>query len=83
MRCGRRLPGRGEQMRKAFRRWFPAVPAPAETVRRGDLRPRIAASMCLRCGRRWLAGRSIWHPWCVVQLRHAFDLYFERLGDGP
>jgi hypothetical protein len=37
--------------------------------------------MCPSCARRWLRGRALWHPWCGVELRHAFDLYFERLHD--
>jgi hypothetical protein len=48
---------------------------------RPDQRPHLAAAMCARCARRWLAGKSIGDPWCAVRLRHAFDLYFERLRD--
>jgi hypothetical protein len=66
-------------MRRVLRRWLPSPPALAETLHRCDHRPQLAAVMCSGCARRWLVGRSIWHPWCAVELRHAFDLYFERL----
>lgn len=57
--------------------------APAMSiVTRIDHRPELAAAMCHACARRWLRGRSLWHPWCGNELRHAFDLYFERLHDG-
>lgn len=68
-------------MRNLIHRWR-LTRAPAREHLRVDLRPRLAASMCAACARRWLAGRSLWHPWCAVELRHAFDLHFERLRDG-
>jgi Zn-finger nucleic acid-binding protein len=55
---------------------------PAKTHLREDQRPQLAAAMCDRCARRWLRGRSLLCPTCGVKLRHAFDLYFERLHDG-
>lgn len=70
-------------MRRVLRRWLPNAVAPAAALPRHDHRPQLAAAMCPGCARRWLAGRSLWHPWCAVELRHAFDLYFERLQDQP
>jgi hypothetical protein len=70
-------------MRLALFRWWPRPPARAETLTQGDHRPLLAAAMCRTCARRWLAGRSTVHPWCTVELRHAFDLYFERLHGEP
>lgn len=70
-------------MRRVLRRWLPRAPAPAETLHRPGRQAQLAAAMCSSCARRWLAGRSVWHPWCAVELRHAFDLYFERLHDEP
>jgi len=55
---------------------------PANTHFREDHRPQIASAMCDRCARRWLRGKSLLCPTCGVKLRHAFDLYFERLHDG-
>lgn len=59
-------------------RWWWRPPA-RTMVTRPDHRPLMTATMCPRCAKRWLAGRSLWHPWCAVELRHGFDLYFERL----
>lgn len=67
-------------MKHLLARWRRNCP-PATKLLRADLRPRLARSMCGSCAKRWLAGRSLWHPWCAVELRHAFDLYFERLHD--
>jgi hypothetical protein len=65
-------------MRRLLSRWGLRPPC-RSIVTRADLRPQLAQAMCPACARRWLAGRSIWHPWCGVELRHAFDLHFERL----
>ncbi len=69
-------------MCKAWRRWWPRVPD-CVTVPRPDHRAQMTATMCPACAKRWLAGRSLWHPWCAVELRHGFDVYFERLRDRP
>lgn len=66
-------------MGRLLRRWLPRQPVPVEALPRIDHRPMLAAAMCEPCARRWLRGRSVWHPWCSVSLRHAFDLYFEKL----
>lgn len=68
-------------MRNLLARWRRLRPTPAGHLR-PDHRPELAAAMCSSCARRWLCGRRIWHPWCGVRLRDAFDLYFERLHDG-
>lgn len=65
-------------MRTLLARWRGMRP-PATTHLRPGLRPELVDGMCRRCARRWLGGRALRHPWCWVQLRHAFDLHFERL----
>lgn len=53
--------------------------AHSDLLVRRDHRPALARTMCVRCGRRWLEGRRIWHTECAVRLAHTFDLYFERV----
>lgn len=65
-------------MRYLMARWRRAQ-APKTEHLRADQRPRLAATMCRPCAKRWLVGRSLWHPWCVTELRHGFDMHYERL----
>lgn len=81
MRCDHRLPAGKAAMKYLLSRWRHRRAPAMTTVPRVDHRPEIAAAMCPACAKRWLRGRSLWHPWCGVELRHAFDLYFERLHD--
>jgi len=53
--------------------------AHSDLLVRRDHRPVLARAMCVRCGRRWLEGRRIWHTECASRLAHAFDLHFERV----
>lgn len=68
-------------MKHLLARWRRRHPPAMTVVHRVDHRPELAAAMCGACARRWLRGRSLWHPWCGAELRHAFDLYFERIRD--
>lgn len=82
-RCGHWLPHGEAVMKDLLVRWGGRRAPALSAVSRVDHRPELAAAMCGSCAQRWLRGRSLWHPWCGVELRHAFDLYFERLHEDP